>query len=53
MKYKKRSHQGKFKPSKRNKVFYLDEVIKPITANPSPNKYKTTLNLLESTKKSQ
>ena len=53
MNYKKRSHQGKFKPSKRQKVFYLDEVIKPHSANPSPNKYKTSLNLLESTKKNQ
>lgn len=43
-KYKK--SQGKFKPSKRQKLFFIDELIKPIKSNPAPSNYKIELDLL-------
>lgn len=40
--YKNRPPQQKFKPTTKHKPCFLDEQIHPLTANPSPDKYKTT-----------
>ena len=51
MKIKKRQTQGKFKPSKSKKQFFIDQLIVSLVKNPSPDKYKTTLNLLQKNEK--
>lgn len=48
--YKHKPKQGKFKVTTRPRVCYFDEQAKPISAFPSPMKYKVEGNILRRTK---